>query len=431
MLAHVDANNFYASCEQVFNPALRGKPVVVLSNNDGVIVSRSAEAKALGIDMARPFFEIQHLLRRHRVHILSSNYALYDDMSNRLTDIYRHFANQVEVYSIDECFLSLDNLGRNDLLNYGRDLRRTALQWTGIGVGVGIAASKTLAKLANHLAKRIPENAGVCALTDEEAIAAALRQVELTDLWGISGGFKRRLAALAIHTPWELRNADPYRIRDHLGVVGQRIVFELRGEPCLALEPIAPDKQNICCSRSFGEETRSFDEVREAICTFASQAAVKLRRQDLAAGAVSVFIGTNIHAPPHVEQYHNSYGIRLAMPSFDTREIARAAVYCLSQIHRPQHAYKKAGVMLHRLLKRSKAQPCLFDQRDHERDHRLMRTMDRINRDYSRGALRIGSAVAFELMPGRTVAWRGRCERRSPRYTTRWEELPLAEAQAL
>ncbi|QOJ14603.1 MAG: Y-family DNA polymerase [Planctomycetia bacterium] len=428
MLAHVDANNFYASCEQVFNPALRGKPVVVLSNNDGVVVARSVEAKALGIDMARPYFEIESLLKQRHVHVLSSNYTLYDDMSNRLADIYRHATDHVEVYSIDECFLSFDDIRRSDLINHGRDLRYTVLRWTGLGVGVGIAPSKTLAKLANHLAKRVPENAGVCVLVNEEAITAALAQVELTDLWGISGGFQRRLAGLGIHSPLELRAADPHRVRKGLGVVGQRIVFELRGESCLPLELIVPDKQNICCSRSFGQETRNFDELREAVCTFASQAAVKLRRQDLAAGAVSVFIGTNIHAP--VEQYHNSYGVSLAVPSFDTREIARAAVYCLSHIHRPQHSCKKAGVMLHGLLKRLHIQPHLFDQRDHERDRRLMLTMDRINRDYGRGTIRISAAAAFELMPGRTVAWRGRCEQRSPRYTTRWDELPLARAQA-
>ncbi|MCC6683412.1 MAG: Y-family DNA polymerase [Phycisphaeraceae bacterium] len=432
MLAHVDANNFYASCEQIFNPALRGRPVVVLSNNDGVIVARSAEARALGIDTALPYFQIAPLLRRHHVHVLSSNYTLYDDMSNRLTAIYRLFADEVEIYSIDECFLSFKSVGQHDLAAHGRDLRDTVHKWTGIPVGVGIAPTKTLAKLANHLAKRTPApgSGGVWALGDEQAVTAALARVELTDLWGISGGFQGRLARMGIHTPLHLRDADPNRVRERLGVVGQRIVYELRGEPCIDLELVTPDKQNICCSRSFGDETSSLDELIEAVCTFASLAAVKLRRQDLAAGAVTVFIGTNPHAPPDVEQYHNSYGVGLSVPSFDTREIAAAAIYGLRRIYDPRHSYKKTGILLHRLLKRSNIQPHLFDHRDQAKTYRLMTVFDRINRDHGRATIRIAAAKSFDLMPGRTVAWQGRCERRSPRYTTRWDELPRAMALA-
>lgn len=429
MIAHVDANNFYASCEQVFNPALRGKPVVVLSNNDGVIVARSAEARALGINMARPYFEVREQLQRHRVRILSSNYTLYDDISNRLADIYRRYTDTLEVYSIDECFLKMDHVDRADLGSLGRDLRSTVLQWLGIPVGVGIAPTKTLAKLANHQAKRIADYAGVCVLADDQAVIDALEHVELTDLWGVSRGLRRRLAAMGITTPIQLRSADPNRIRERLGVVGQRIVFELRGTQCIGLELTTPDKQNICCSRSFGKETNDFDELREAVCTFASQAMVKLRRQDLATGAVTVFAGTNIHAPDFVPQYHNSCGVSMAVPSFDTREVAQAAVYCLGRIHRSEHQFKKAGVMLHRLCKRVSIPPHLFDQRDHHRSRRLMVLMDRLNREHGRGTIRIGSAAPFEFTPGRTVAWRGRCERRSPRYTTRWDEFPCALAR--
>lgn len=429
MFAHVDANNFYASCEQVFDPALRGKPVVVLSNNDGVIVARSAEARVLGIGKAMPYFEVKDLLRHHRVHVLSSNYTLYDDMSNRLADILRRYTDALEVYSIDECFLSFAHVCANELDAHGRDLRSTVLRWIGMPVGVGIAPTKTLAKLANHLAKHIPSNAGVCVLSDESAITHALEGVALTDLWGVSGGFQRRLAAMGIKTPLQLCNADPNRVRERLGVVGQRIVLELRGMPCMDLELITPDKQNICCSRSFGDDTNRFDEVREAVCTFAAQSMVKLRRQDLAAGAVTVFVGTNIHAPAHVEQYHNSYGVSLAVPSFDTREVAQAAVYCLGHVFRSQHRVKKAGVMLHRLCKQAAIHPHLFDQRDHARTRRLMVLMDRINREHGRGTMKIGSAAPFDFMPGRTIAWKGRSEHRSPRYTTRWEELPKAFAR--
>ncbi len=435
MIALVDANNFYASCEQAFDPTLRGRPVAVLSNNDGVVVARSAEAKALGIDMARPYFQIKGLLQRHGVHVLSSNYTLYDDMSNRLADVYRTFADDVEVYSIDECFLSLARVGRGDLLAHGRDLRHTALRWTGIPVGVGIGPTKTLAKLANHLAKHPaiapaspPGHEGVCVLAEDIHIRDALARIDLRDLWGVSRGFQKKLSAMGITRPLHLCDADPNRVRERLGVVGQRIVYELRGEPCLDLELLTPDKQNICCSRSFGDETHDLDELIQAVCTFTSQAAVKLRRQDLAAEAVLVFAGTNIHAPDHVAQYHNSYCVALGVPSFDTPELARAAIHCLKKVYRPQHAYKKAGVMLHRLVRRERIHPHLFDRRDHARRRRLMSTVDRINRDMGRNTVHIGSAAAFELMPGRTVAWRGRCEQRSPRYTTRWQELPVAHA---
>lgn len=427
MLAHVDANNFYAACEQVFNPALRRRPVVVLSNNDGVIVARSAEARAIGIEMGCPFFQAERMLRERGVVVLSSNYTLYDDMSHRVTSIYRQFADEVEVYSIDECFLRFDQQQRETFERVGRELRQTVLRWVGLPIGVGIAPSKTLAKLANHLAKRVPERAGVCVLSDDRAIDEALGAVELRDLWGVSRGFGKRLAALNIFTPRQLRDADPVKVRSKLGVVGQRIVFELRGQPCIDLELVMPDKQNICCSRSFGDATGSFDQLHEAVATFGSQAAVKLRRQDLAAGAVSVFVGTDIH-DPHIQQYHNSYGMAMAVPTFDTREIIRTAIRCLRQIYRHKHAYKKTGVMLHRLIKRTSIPPHLFDRRDHARTHRLMSTLDRINLEHGRGRIRLGSAAPFEFMPGRTVAWRGRCERRSPRYTTRWGELPTAVA---
>ncbi|MFW6133390.1 MAG: Y-family DNA polymerase [Planctomycetota bacterium] len=431
MLVHVDANNFYASCEQVFDPALRGRPVVVLSNNDGVIVARSPEAKALNIDMARPYFQIAHLLRKRNVRILSSNYTLYDDMSNRLAAVYRRFTDRLEVYSIDECFLSFDHVRADGLDAQARELRRTAKQWTGIPVGVGVAPTKTLSTLANHLAKKDAANDGVCVLASDAAIRDALARVELTDLWGVSGGFRRRLRALGVTTPLELRDADPAVVRQHLGVVGQRIVLELRGERCIAMELLAADKETICCSRSFGAETTRFDDLRQAGCTFASQAMVKLRRQDLAAGAVTVFVDTNIHAPPGVEQYHNSYALALPVPSFDTREVAAAAVRALGRVYRPGHSYKKAGVVLHRLVKRTAIHPHLFDRRDHGRTHRLMGAVDRINRDFGRGA-----AVQFGVAPsgltaGRTVHWTGRCERRSRRYTTRWDELPTAYAESV
>ncbi|MEM6751236.1 MAG: Y-family DNA polymerase, partial [Planctomycetota bacterium] len=429
-IALVDGNSFYASVEQVFDPDAARRPVVVLSNNDGVVVAASRDAKALGLEMFKPFFQIEHLLRGRGVRVFSSNYTLYDDMSRRLVDVYRRHGEDVEVYSIDECFVTVGELGGRRLMHWGKRLRDEALQWTGVPVGVGVGPSKTLAKLANHLAKRKPmpgQPEGVCVLASDHAIELALRRVELRELWGVAGGMVRRLAKLGVETPWALRNADPNRVREHCGVVGQRLVFELRGEPTIEMETETPDRKNVVVSRSFDQTITEFGPLREAVCTFASQAGVKLRRQDLAAHAISVFLQTDRHAPEHVQQYANSVGLRFTVATSDSRELAAAAVRCLRVNYRRPHAFKKAGVMLTGLVSRRRAQPGLFDDRDRAADHRLMTVMDRINRDHGAGALRLASASPFQLKPCRT--WNMRSGHRSRRYTTNWDELPEALAK--
>ena len=422
MFALVDANSFYASCERVFRPDLEGRPIVVLSNNDGCIVARSKEAKALGIKMADPYFEARDFLQKHNVAVFSSNYTLYDNMSRRVQDVSRMFADDMEVYSIDESFLWWkDNLPWKMI---GEQILETIQRWIGLPVGVGFGPSKTLAKLANHLAKRGKNANGVHVIDSDEAITDALEQIELTDIWGISGGFKRRLENMGINTPLEFRDANPFRIRNAMGVVGERMVYELRGDSCLPLEEERADKQNICCSRSFGKATNDLEQIRQAVATFASQAAVKLRRQDLVTEKLSVFVRTDIHA--QVEQYSASWPIRFPSTN-DTRELAKYAGDCLERIFRHQHQYKKAGVMLWELCKRGKAQPLLFEKRDNEKGNRLMVLMDRINRDFGRGKLRIASSSPLALKAGRT--WHLRADHCSPRYTTRLDELPLAVAQ--
>jgi DNA polymerase V len=424
--ALVDANSFYASCERVFRPDLAGTPVVVLSNNDGCIVARSPEAKALqGIDQQLPYFQIRHLLERHNVTVFSSNYTLYGDMSRRVVSVLRHFADEMEVYSIDESFLRWRQSAVVDWQALGRTIRDTVLQWTGLPVGVGIARSKTLAKLANNRAKRAAGATGVHVLIEDDAIVSALASVQLADLWGVSRGFVRRLATLGIRTPLQLRDASPSRIRRLMGVVGERLVYELRGEPCIPLEAIQPDKQNIICSRSFGQVTSNYDGIQEAVMTFASQAATKMRRQDLCAARVLVFLMTDIHAP--VEQYAPAVSVSLPSPTNDTRQIARYAARCLRLIFRQEHKYKKAGVMLLGLERRRSVQPSLFDGLDDTpRSQRLMRTIDVINRDHGRGAIRLAAASSLALGACRT--WHMRSEKRSPRYTTCWDELPVAVA---
>lgn len=428
MFALVDGNSFYASVEQAFDPDAARRPVVVLSNNDGCIVAASRDAKALGLEMFKPFFQIKHLLAGKGARVFSSNYTLYHDMQQRMVSIYREHAEDVEVYSIDEAFLIIPDQPAGDLLTWGDDLRRRVLQWTAIPTGIGIAPTKTLAKLANHLAKRDPvpgHPEGVCLLNDPQLIDEALGRVELGDLWGINHGSIRRLARLGITTPRQFRDADPNRVREHLGVVGQRQVLELRGEPCIPLEAETPDRKNVCVSRSFERVIRDPAALVEAVTTFASAAAVKLRRQDLATRYVSVFIQTDRHAP--VEQYANSAAVRLTVASFDTREIAAAARGCLGHIYRSQHAYKKAGVLLMDVVKRERLQPGLFDDRDRDATRRLMVAMDRINREHGAGTLRLASASSFQLRPCRT--WHLRSDHCSPRYTTRWEELPVAVAR--
>ncbi|MEM1098591.1 MAG: Y-family DNA polymerase [Planctomycetota bacterium] len=429
MIALVDANSFYASVEQVFDPDAARRPVVVLSNNDGVVVAACTRAKALGIDMFRPYFEIKHKLVGHNVKVFSSNYTLYHDMSMRLVDIYRQHAEEVEIYSIDECFLTLGGLPPRRMLHWGRDLRRQAHQWTGIPTGVGIAPSKTLAKLANHMAKRDPmpgQPEGVCVLASEHAQTVALSRIELGDIWGVARGTIRRVAKLGITTPLQLRDADPNRVREHCGVVGQRLVYELRGDPCSDLETSTPDRKNVCVSRSFNKTITEIGPLREAIITFASQAGVKLRRQQLAAQCIVAFIQTDRHAPAHVEQYGNSAGLRFTVATFDTRELAQGAVRCLDRIYRPQNAYKKGGVLLMDLQKRERVQPGLFDKRDRKASQRLMDVVDRVNREHGAGRLRLAGASPFQLRPCRT--WHIRSDHCSPRYTTRWDEIPLIQS---
>jgi DNA polymerase V len=422
MIALVDANSFYASVERVFRPSLADRPVVVLSNNDGCIVARSASAKALGIAMGEPYFKIKDALRRHRVAVFSSNYTLYDDMSRRVQDVLRPFADEMEVYSIDESFLtwSVDLPWRE----VGKQMRERVRAWTGVPVGVGIAATKTLAKLANHLAKRGKGATGVHVIDGEADATAALAAVGLTDLWGVSSGYCRRLAALGVTTPLQLRDADPFLVRQHLGVVGQRIVLELRGEPCIPIETETADKKNICCSRSFGAATGDPDALREAVSTFAAQAAAKMRRQDLATGRVGVFVETDRHAA--VEQYGASWAVRLLAPTNDPRLICKCAAWCLRNVYRRPHAFKRAGVMLFDLGRRGAAQQSLFGEQDHARVDRLVAAMDAINEKHGRGAVRLASTSAMGLGPCRT--WHLRSEHRSPRYTMRWDELPVVDA---
>ena len=338
----VDCNNFYASCERVFNPSLAGKPVVVLSNNDGCVIARSNEAKALGIAMGEPAYKREEFFTRSGVHVFSSNYALYGDMSARVMRILAGFSAETEVYSIDECFLLLRGLDTPSLLRTAHEIRRTVRQWTGIPVCVGIARTKTLAKIANRLAKK--DGDGVRVLENEYDIERVLGGLETGDIWGIGRRSARRLGDCGVHSALDLKGRDDDWVRRHLTVTGLRTVLELRQIPCIALEDAPPPARSLVCSRSFGTRIESLASLEEAVSAYVQRAGEKLRRKGLVAGAVQVFLETNRFQPG--PQYAGSRCRALPAPTADTLALHGPALEILRGIHKPGYRYQKAGVIL-------------------------------------------------------------------------------------
>lgn len=419
-IALIDANSFYASCEQVFRPELIGRAVVVLSNNDGCVVARSAEAKALDIAMGEPWFQVERRLRARAVTALSSNYALYADMSRRLMRLLARFAPRQEIYSIDECFLDLTGLTEEPTA-IGQRIRATAQRWTGLPVCVGIGPTKTLAKLANRLAKQEPSWMGVADLGawPEPELDRRLAELPSAAIWGIGPRLAARLEALGLRTALDLKRAEPRLIRRRFSVVLERTILELRGIPCLDLEDIVPDKRQIQSSRSFGTPVTELAELAEAVTAYVGRAAEKLRAQSSEAGAVYVMLRTNLFRADE-PRYDASRVMILPEPSADTRRLAQAARQGLRKLYRPGYRYAKAGIMLLDLVPASARQADLWSDPERvEQGQRLMGVMDRINRDYGRDTIRLAGA-------GLARRWAMRQAHRSPRYTTRWDELPIA-----
>jgi DNA polymerase V len=414
-IALVDCNNFYASCERVFQPALRGRPVVVLSNNDGCVIARSNEAKALGIAMGAPWHLAKERFAQTGVIVRSSNYALYGDMSARVTAVLRSFAPQLEIYSIDEVFLVLAGFGPR-LEDHCRQLRAAVLQWTGIPVSIGVAPTKTLAKVANRFAKKDAGCGGVLLLLDEAAQEAALARLVLTDLWGVAGRMAARLEALGILTPLDLKRTDPRFLRERCGVVMERMAHELRGTPCIGLAEAIPDRKSIVASRSFGRAVTTLPEMQAAVASYATRAAEKLRRQTLVTPCLAVFVETNRFKPDD-PQHCATRAVQLPVASADTARLISAAMTALGALWQPGYRYAKAGVMLLDLHKAEAAQPGLFDTLDTPRRQALMRTIDAINREHGRDMLRFAAAGR------RQAKWKLRSDHLSPRFTTRWEDL--------
>jgi len=419
MFALVDCNNFYASCERAFQPALRLRPVVVLSNNDGCIIARSEEAKALGIQMGTPEFKCRLLLKQHNVAVFSSNYALYGDMSSRVMATLAALAPEIEVYSIDEAFLDMSSFSRFDLPDYAWQMRKTVRKHTGIPVCVCIAPTKTLAKIANRLAKKNPHYQGVCVLATAEEIQAALLRTKVEDIWGIGRQWSKLLQAKRIESAADLAAASAAWVRKHLHIVGARIQAELQGTSCLAMELVRPAKQSICTSRSFGRSVSTLAELQQAVATFAGKCGVKLRKEGSLASMLTVFIATN----PFDESGNRYWGTRtasLSHPSQDSIAILRVAEAILAGIFRDGMVYKKAGVIVSGLVTKDQCRTTLslFSEEEpatNERDAKLMKAMDAINQRYGRGTVHLAAENA--------EAWKPNQERLSPCYTTRWDDI--------
>jgi DNA polymerase V len=386
MFALVDCNNFYASCEQVFEPKLRGLPLVVLSNNDGCIVARSAEAKALGIPMGAPLFKVQPTIRHHGVIVRSSNYALYGDLSQRVMSVLERFAPAIEIYSIDEAFLEVPNLPPDQRLCWAQQLRQTVRQWLGIPIAIGIAPTKTLAKVANHFAKRMPDLEGVFDLSAESSTEAWLAQLPVADVWGIG----RRLGVWCqdhgIDTALRLRDTAKERLRRKMGIVGVRLQQELRGMACLALDEVPEPKKETCVSRSFGSPVTDLRDLQEAIALYALRAGEKLRRQRQVTRVLTVFIRSSPFREPF---YGNAATVQLPVATQDSFVLVREARRLVESLYRPHYDYQKAGILLQALQPEQLVQQHLWVMGDSPERQRLMATMDRLNRRFGQDLSKI------------------------------------------
>lgn len=415
VFALVDCNNFYASCERVFNPRLNGKPVIVLSNNDGCVVARSNEAKALGIGMGVPEFKVREIIRTHKVQVFSSNYALYGDMSQRVMETLQQFCPDLEIYSIDEAFLSLSGFRSKNFAEYAATIRATVKQWTGIPVSIGIAETKTLAKIAGDVAKKTP--GGVFDLLTSCDREALLDKTAVSDVWGIGKAHSAFLHQHGIKTALQLSRVDDQFIRRHMGIVGLRLVMELRGLSCLELELCPPPKKGITCARSFGRAITTLSEMEQAVSSYVTRAAEKLRSEKLAVTNLTVFMHTNQFKDD--PQYSNSLTLKLPVATDTTHELITSALQGVRKIWRDGFAYKKAGVMFVGLVPASQIQGDFFDGKDRTRSKKLMAALDLINERFGSGTLQYASS-------GIAKEWKATFNRRSPAFTTSWDELPVA-----
>ena len=417
MYAVIDCNNFFVSCELVFNPQLKGRPVVVASNNDGVIVSRSAEAKKLGIPMGAVIFKWRDTIDHFQVKVFSGNFALYGDMSRRVMDILHTMANKVEVYSIDEAFLDLNEIWSENNLAYGHEIRRRILQWTGIPVSVGIGMTKTLAKAAVEIAKKQPQFGGVYSA---EAIDFddRLDRLEVGDIWGIGRQYSAFLNRNGIYTARQFKYVSDTWVKQNMTVGGQRTLLELRGIPCVQFNHVRERRKGIVSSRSFGRPVETLREMRESVALYTARAIERLRSDHSLASFIQVYITTNYHKREEA-QYANAAGFSLEQPSCYTPDFILGAQQALTTIFKPGYRYKKAFIMLSGITPDNQIQLNMFKEyKSDKRDRKLMRAVDILNNRYGRES--VGYAAS-----GIGRAWRPRAATLSRRYTTNWFDIPV------
>ena len=424
IVALVDANNFYCSCERAFNAALRGKPVIVLSNNDGCVVARSNEVKSL-IKMGQPVFECRALIEQHHIQVFSSNYPLYADVSDRIMKLLATFSPRIEVYSIDEAWIDLSHIAIACLSDYGREIRETVWRFTGIPVSLGIAKTKSLSKVATEIVKKQPSYHGVLSLvqSSSEELDELLENLSVQDVWGIGSRYSRLLQSRNILTARDLKYANQRWIRKHLTVVGERTVLELRGVACIPLETQPKPKKGIMTAKSFGKPVESEEELLEAISTYTARAAEKLRKQESAASCISVFLHTNAFKKD-APQYSNSISRVLPFPTSFTPDFLNVARKMAHSIYREGYAYSKCGVFLSKIVPQEVLQADLFGEYSTEREYtkaRLMCVVDLLNQWW-------GNNTIFFGAQGIDRVWKMRQERRSPRYTTRWGEIVVVRS---
>lgn len=413
--ALVDCNNFYASCERAFMPLLKKQPIIILSNNDGCVVALSDEAKKLGLKVGNPVFQIKDIIIQHNIFVFSSNYELYGDMSRRVMNILAAESSELEIYSIDEAFVSLDGM-QGDLAEYGRSLREKVLAHAWIPVSIGIGPTKTLAKIASKIAKKDPFAKGAVDLVNHPDLDRVLEQIPVDDIWGVGERKSGLLHSKQIHTALDLKNTSDNWVRKHLGgITGLKTTWELRGIPCIDLEPVRSDKKQIISSKSFGILVTDFRHLYEAVSTYTCLAAEKLRQQKSLAGSLSVLVGTNQFRTQD-DQYHYTGYAKLPAPTSDTALLLNYAEQLLKKIYREGYNYKRAGVILTDIEPEVHCTPGLFgDCEDEEKRKALMKTIDKLNKA-NKGIIKFASNGLYQH-------WQMSRKLLSPCYTTRWNQV--------
>lgn len=422
VFALVDCNNFYTSCEKIFYPALEGKSVVVLSNNDGCVIARSEEAKAAGIKMGVPVFEISEIIEKNSVHVFSTNYALYGDISQRVMNTLVQLAPEIEIYSIDEAFLDLSGIPKNELKKQGLKIKQTVKKWTGIPVSVGIAPTKTLAKIANHIAKKNKVYNGVFVFVnhpyglpfgraDKDSL---LKTFPVKDVWGVGEKYAGFFNRNKIYTAYDLKTADENRIKEHLGVMGQRLVLELRGTVCYPINVNPENKKEICTTRSFGNSVESYAELEQATTSYVTKVAEKLRKQKSYAQSLLIFIMTNKYAKG--PRYVNYKIVKLPTPTNQTSELIHYAVIALKNLYKKGYKYKKSGVIVSDVIPAEGTQSILWDDKNRNKNKKLLQVIDKINQQA--GIEKVKFAIQ-----GTDKTWKMKQENLSPRYTTKWSDI--------